>query len=168
MESSVSRHQVIHVTHGPPDDEMPVVLATPDLVWHGDGIVVAIPSLLVYTTGAEITIMARTRHGHMNDDEHSRASRTALTALKASNIRVTMLGGQHQEHGFTYRGWIPLGAGPEDVAVSFGWPAAGIADSEIRIAGQKLAHAAARAVVLWRPAATGREESPSPRRLWRT
>ena len=42
----------------------------PGVVWRGAGIVVAIPALLVYTTGAELLILCRTRHGQMNDDEH--------------------------------------------------------------------------------------------------
>lgn len=119
-----SRRLIIHTMYGPPANELPAVLLT-SVVWRGDGIVIAIPSLYVYTTGAEATIFCRTRHGNMNDQEHVRESREGLLTLKADEVPVTLLGGEHQERGFTYRAWIPFVSNLHDVTgftLRLNWP----------------------------------------------
>jgi hypothetical protein len=146
----MNHQRIIHAKHEPPANELPVVLATPDVMWRGDGIVVAIPSLLVYTTGAELVILCRTRQAHRRDFEYSRASVKGLQSLKANGIPVELLGGEHKEHGFTYRAWIPFspdGAGIPDGDITFelGWPEA--EHTRHRVPGVR--EIAGRAVILW-------------------
>jgi hypothetical protein len=39
-------------SYGPPANELPVALATPEVVSRGEGIAFAVPALHVYTSGA--------------------------------------------------------------------------------------------------------------------
>jgi hypothetical protein len=143
--SNVRRQQIIEALHEPPVNELPVVLATPDMIWRGDGIVVAIPSLLIYTTGAELLILSRTRHTQMRDIKYAQATGEALQGLRANGIPVELLGGEHHDHGFTYRAWIPFLAERGDITFDLEWP--GVERATRRVPG--IREAAAKAVLLW-------------------
>lgn len=147
--SSTIRAWVTRPEDEPPANEIPAMVDT-DLSWRGDGIVIAIPSLLVYTTGVEPLIICRTRYGGMNDDEHSGASRERLRGLRANGIQVQLLRGYHQEHGFTYSAWVPFirhgSRGPDyDLAFELEWP--GIGSAAHSVSG--IAEAVRAAEALW-------------------
>jgi hypothetical protein len=52
--------QIVQEDYGPPENELPVVLPS-DIAWSGAGVVLAIPALLLYSTGVELLIIYRTR-----------------------------------------------------------------------------------------------------------
>jgi hypothetical protein len=153
MSSSERYGRIFHAKDEPPGNELPVVLATPGVTWRGDGIVFAIPSLLAYTTGAELLIMYRTRHRQPRDIEHARATGEALQNLKANGIPVTLLGGQHYDLGFTYRAWAPFAWDGRDLipggdlTLELGWPE--VQPAEHRVPG--IRETSGRAVILWQP-----------------
>jgi hypothetical protein len=93
--------------HEPPPNELPAVLA-PALTWRGDEIIMAIPSLLVYTTGADLLLIYRTRAEQAWDTENVRATRAALRGLTANGRPVELQHGRYHEHGFTYQAWVPF------------------------------------------------------------
>jgi hypothetical protein len=149
VDDQVASYRKIRPDYGPPENELPVVVPAPDLVWRGDGIVFAIPSLQVYTTGAELLILCRSTRAQIRDVEHSRSTARALDGLRADGHHVGLLGGEHKDHGFTYRAWTTFSEDIPDVdgVVTFtlDWP--GTDPAEHRVAG--LREAASRVVVLW-------------------
>jgi GrpB-like predicted nucleotidyltransferase (UPF0157 family) len=135
--------------HQPPANELPTVLA-PALTWRGDDAVLAIPALLVYTTGAELLLLYRRRAEQVRSTAELRATRTALAGLTANGRPVDPLQGRYGEHGFTYRAWVPFAysqrADPSgDITFELDWP--GMEPARHRVTG--IQEAAARAVVLW-------------------
>jgi hypothetical protein len=125
-----------HSADGPPGNELPVAIATPDLVSRADDIAVAIPSLLVYTIGIELLILGRYREARIVDpaeDHQAAANRlTAATRERTDQLPrlvtfngrpVELLGGQGDQHGFTYRAWAANLAG-RNFVVSLSWPGA--------------------------------------------
>jgi hypothetical protein len=99
---------IFYARHEPPDNELPVILAT-TVAWRGAGLVVAVPSLQVYTTGVELLIMCRTRGKQVTGVEQVRATNHALArSLRADGRPVELLAGWHQDHGFTYQAWVPF------------------------------------------------------------
>ncbi|HMH90979.1 MAG TPA: GrpB family protein [Streptosporangiaceae bacterium] len=135
--------------HEPPPNELPAVLA-PALTWPGDEIIMAIPSLLVYTTGVDLLLIYRTRAEQPRDTENARATAAALRGLTANGRPVELQHGRHDEHGFTYRAWVPFEhsqrADPSgDITFELDWP--GIEPARHRVTG--IREAAAQAVVLW-------------------
>lgn len=60
-ESATSVGRLFGGRHGPPANELPFVLATPQVVWRGDGIAFAVPAWHVYTSGAEAAGFARNK-----------------------------------------------------------------------------------------------------------
>jgi GrpB-like predicted nucleotidyltransferase (UPF0157 family) len=135
--------------HEPPPNELPAVLA-PALTWPGDEIIMAIPALLVYTTGVELLLIYSTRAAQPRDTEHARATGAALRGLTANGRPVGLHHGSYREHGFTYQAWVPFEhsrrADPSgDLTFELDWP--GIEPARHRVTG--IREAAARAVVLW-------------------
>jgi GrpB-like predicted nucleotidyltransferase (UPF0157 family) len=135
--------------HEPPPNELPAVLA-PALTWQGDEVIMAIPSLLVYSTGAELLLIYRARAEQAWDTENVRAARAALRGLTANGRPVEPQHGSYREHGFTYQAWVPFEhsqrADPSgDITFELDWP--GIEPARHRVTG--IREAAARAVVLW-------------------
>jgi hypothetical protein len=135
----MTAQMIRHAAHEPPGNELPVALATPDLVSRGDDIALAIPSLLVYSMGIELLILGRYRHARTVDPaedrqaaanrftESARERAEQLPRLVTVNGRpVELLGGQGNEHGFTDRAWARFH--PEvartDFVVSLSWPGA--------------------------------------------
>ena len=53
-----SHGQITHTPYGPPENEIPVALGL-NLVWRGEGTVMAVPSTLIYTTGTELLVIFR-------------------------------------------------------------------------------------------------------------
>jgi hypothetical protein len=140
-----------HPSVEPPENELPAVLATPDLDWRGDGIVLAIPALMIYTTGVYLLILYRTRRTQNRDIEHARATADRLRGLKANGRPVTLLGGEHRDYGFTYRAWVPFSPDEPDARPGDGllfeleWPE--VHRSACRVAGVR--REAAKAATLW-------------------
>jgi hypothetical protein len=140
-----------HPSAEPPENELPAVLATPDLVWHGDDIVLAIPALMIYTTGAYLLVFYRTSHTQVRDIEHARAAADRLRGLTANGRPVTLLGGEHRDYGFTYRAWVPFRTSDhdvrpgDDVQFELEWP--DVRRATHRVTG--IRHAAGKAVTLW-------------------
>lgn len=132
-----------------PENELPVPVAAPELVWRGDGIVFAIPSLQVYTTGAELNIFYRTPEAHPRTVEQSRQTTEVLMHLTVNGRKVTLLGGEHTDHGFTYRAWKTFRAEEADLDLVFmlDWP--GITHSEHRVSAAAINAAIRRVTPLW-------------------
>ena len=132
--------------HGAPENELPVAVTAPAAVWRGDGAVFAIPSLHVYTPGAELHIMYRTAGERPGTAEQARKDAQALRYLSAAGQPVTLLRGSHAGHGFTYQAWISFtGPAPEDLAVTLDWP--GFDDRPRLVPG--IRDAAQRVTTLW-------------------
>jgi hypothetical protein len=148
--SNLRSQQIRHPSHEPPANELPVALATPELTWRGDGTGFAVPSLYVYTTGAELLIIFRARTEQPGGIERIGAISDSLPrSLRVNGYPVELLGGQHQNHGFTYRAWVaftPDEPAP-DLVLTLDWP--GISPAEIRVAAADLAEAVAGAEALW-------------------
>lgn len=148
---SMRSQRIIHGHYGPPENELPVVLAPPEIMWRGDGIVMAIPSPLVYTTGVELLIMCRARQSQLTTIEHARPTAERLRDLKANGGQVGMLGGEHYDHGFTYRAWFTFAANGRDVIptgdVTFVLERPEVERAEHREPGVR--DAAGRTVLLW-------------------
>ena len=146
MEKVSSHHPI---SDGPPENELPVPVAAPEVVWRGDGIVFAIPSLQVYTTGAELNIVYRTPGAHPRTVEQSRQTREALMRLTVNGRKVTLLGGEHTDHGFTYRAWKTFRAEEANLDLVFilGWP--GITPAEHRVPAATINEAIRHVTALW-------------------
>lgn len=125
---------------------MPVAIAS-SVLWRSEEAVMAIPSLLVYTTGVELLIMYRVKGLQASDIEHVRATRDALRGLTANGRPVELLGGQHLDHGFTYGAWIRLHDGDLEEGINFSleWP--GFEPTTYRIDG--LRETTGRVIILW-------------------
>jgi hypothetical protein len=52
---------------GPVDNELPVAAAPGPLNWRGPGVAVAVPQLLVYTSGVEATVLGLSRRAWVLD-----------------------------------------------------------------------------------------------------
>ena len=133
---------------GPPENELPCVLATPELIWRGDGIAVAVPSLQVYSTGVELQILGRfTPHSQTLND--GRAVADALKGLTVSGRAAGLLGGQTTPGGFTYRGWRAVRPGEAGwgLVLTLEWP--GIAPAEHQVPAAAISDAITRVKQLW-------------------
>lgn len=153
-----------HLAHEPPVNEIPAVLATPELASQTDQIAMAIPSLLVYSTGIELLIICRYREGRTAPSagdrqdiahratEQARQTADQLPRLITVNAKpVEMLGGQSDKHGFTYRAWArfrPEHAGT-DLVIGLSWPE--IPAATVTVGAAQLADAVRRVVTLWQP-----------------
>lgn len=140
---------MISSPHKPPFNELPAVLETPQLASFGEEIVLAVPALLVYTTGAELLIMCRSRKERnrgMNDVSDTAA--VLDRSIRVNGVAVELLGGQHYEYGFTYRAWTLFRPDEgSDLIFSFSWPE--VPTATARIEADQLADAVRRVVTLW-------------------
>jgi hypothetical protein len=153
---------VRHPAHEPPFSELPAVLATPDLVGRADHIALAIPSLLVYSTGIELLILCRYREGRIDDpteDRQALAHRLTESARDTSDqlprlvtvngTPVELLGGRSDRHGFTYRAWSLFRSEVDgtDLVISLSWP--GVPTTTVTVDAPQLADVVQRVVTLW-------------------
>lgn len=139
-----NQQHVIHAQYEPPGNEVPAVIPA-GVIWREDGTVIAVPSLLLYTTGAELLIMGRYRDLQpWTDEVYTNNVRVRLRGLTVNGHPVTLLHGDYRDHGFTYRAWTPLD-GADSLTIALNWPGTGPA--EHRVAG--LQEAASRITALW-------------------
>jgi hypothetical protein len=159
-----SVRRVVHVTHGPPENELPVVL-TPGISWSGTGVVFAIPALFLYSTGIELLIMFRSARQQVQTTEdlseaegrrrqasaatlHARGITEKLNGLKVNGRPVTQLGEQFNDHGFDGRAWVPAEALVDgDQILTLDWP--GIETAEQRITSATIANGRPKITALW-------------------
>ena len=144
-----------------PDHELPALLGVGPAVWRGAEIAIAVTAFLIYSTGAEFTILGRSARTALNEESTVKAVRRGLEGSKerepgtlrfgVQGLPLTPLGGQYQQHSFRHTAWVPLPA-EGDIVLFLEWPAAGIEYAEFRIAGDRARGAADSAVVLWPPA----------------
>jgi hypothetical protein len=132
----------------PPENEIPVAIPA-DFQWRGEGIVVAIPVLLVYTAAVGMVVMGRTRDALPPRSDQARADMVNLRGLTVDGRRVEFLTGQHDDHGFMYQGWAMLRAGESgrDLVLALDWP--GIEPAERRMPAATVTEAARQVTVLW-------------------
>ena len=156
------RRIVHHPGHEPPVNEIPAVLATPDLASRADHIALAIPSLLVYSTGVELLILCRYREGRTVDrtEDRQEAANRHLESLRenvdqmprritVNRNPVEMLGGQGDSYGFTQSAWArfrPEAAGAA-LVVSLSWP--GVPTITSTIDAAQITDAVRRVITLW-------------------
>lgn len=135
--------------HQPPANELPVAVPTPEIEWRGDGIVLAIPSLYVYTSGAEMMILCRTSHAQRRTIQHVRELGDPLKGLRANGVALDAQTGQHNEHGYTYRAWTTFL--PEDANrdLVFTLDRNGITPAEHRVPAATISAAVGRVKTLW-------------------
>jgi hypothetical protein len=109
----------------------------------------AVPSLLVNTTGIELLIKYRVKGLQASDVDHVRSTRDALRGLAANGRPVELHGGQYLDHGFTYDAWIRLHEGDLEQAININleWP--GFERAAYRIDG--LRETTGRVTILWPP-----------------
>jgi hypothetical protein len=144
---TTSRKRVFNVKYAPPEDEVPVALA-PDIRWSGDGIALAVPSLLLYSTGFELLILVRSRDKEPRDFEQVDRIEERLRGLRINGRAVTLTGGEFLDHGSTWRAWVPASALVDgDQVVTLDWP--GIEASERRIARETIVQALPNVTALW-------------------
>jgi hypothetical protein len=149
--STTTEGRIMRTQHEPPENELPSVMATPELTWRGDGIVLAIPALMIYTTGIYLLVLYRTAHTQAKTIEHARTAADKLRELRANGRPVTLLGGEHRDYGFTYRAWIPFSSdnsaavASDAVTFELGWPDVDQMSHLI----QRFREESARAITLW-------------------
>jgi hypothetical protein len=130
MTSQSSHSQQIWPGHRPPLNELPVPV-TAKLVWRSEGVALAIPSLLVYTTGIEMYILYRTHTMQATGVEAtvkaSRAWRQKLVGLTINGVPVEVLGTQYFDFGSTTHVWSSFEphrgkVADEDLSFKLDWP----------------------------------------------
>lgn len=134
----------------PPANELPVALATPEILWRGEGIVLAIPAMHVYTSGVEVFIFCRTTDIQPREISHAREIGSALDhGLKVSGTALHAQHGDHEDYGFTYRSWVPFAPDQygNDLVFALDWP--GIMPGQRGVSGEKIAAAIGRVSTLW-------------------
>lgn len=150
---------IVKPQHGPPVNELPVV-ADVASSWIGDGVAVAVPSCLVYSTGMLLTVIGRTRARRRSGDiqEAARLIREGLEdrpgavfRLTVNGGRASLMGGHHQNYGWEYQLWKSFGeAGPQQgLTLVLDWPEAGLSHGAHEVAGETLLQAAGRVITLW-------------------
>ena len=125
------------------------MVAAPEVAWRGDGIVFAIPSLQVYTTGAELNIFYRTHGAHPRTVEQAGQSREVLMHLTVNGRKATLLGGEHANHGFTYRAWTTFQAEKTNLDLVFALDSPDVTRSEHRVPAAVISDAVSRVTTLW-------------------
>jgi hypothetical protein len=143
--ASHGRIKSMHGANSPPANELPAVLPTPNIIWRGDGIVVAVPSLQVYSTGAELTIMCRMTSPQPRTIEHARSSSDRISQLRVNGIPVSQFRGNYDDFGFIYTAWIPIAHDAAALTFELDWPEVG--QKQHQVPG--IREAAAQVVRLW-------------------
>lgn len=142
----------INKEHEPPDDELPGIADPGHVIWRGISAVVAVPVLMVFTTGVELLLLGRGDSLAMNDHATYKAFIDGLggrpiaggVEFGVNGQPISTLGGQARKHTFRQRGWI---AGTDrDLVFSLRWPDVGIEYAE-RVVAQALIADAARKIV---------------------
>ena len=136
-----------------PSNERPAVLDLGEVLWQGDGIAIAVPSALVYTSGIELTIIGRRETPLAADIERSRETSKALAGLKVNGTPVSLLQGHSNPDGFTYRAWVPFVCHGSDLVFALTWP--DIPSREYLITQQTVEAAVGNVIRLW-PQTPGR------------
>jgi hypothetical protein len=146
-ESSHSQHRVFLPGLYPPENEIPRAVASSHVVWRGEGAVIAVPSLLVYTTGIWLLVIFRSRDRQPADIGDARATSEALRGLTVNGRSVDLLGGEHHGYGFTYLAWSQFRGDDAGAGADFGlqWP--GVEPATHHVDG--IAEARSRVTVLW-------------------
>jgi hypothetical protein len=147
--STRGSHHFISGASGPPADELPAVLPTPNVIWRGDGIVVAVPSLDVYSTGIELTIMCRMSSLQSRTTDYVQATKNRLHQLTVNGHPISQNRGEYDDHGFTYAAWVPLSSDAmtdlSTLAFELDWPE--VQHAQHRVQG--IGRAAAKITRLW-------------------
>jgi hypothetical protein len=139
--------RIVHARYEPPQNELPVALATPHIAWRGDGIVIAVPSLLVYSAGTELLILCCARSARIRDHREAGEVARSLQNLTANGQRVQLLVGAHREHSFTYRAWVEFGPWAPGGDIEFELEFPGVERALHRVAGVR--EVSSSAEVLW-------------------
>ena len=140
-----SQQRVVPPQYGPPKNEIPAVLGA-GVVWHGEGTGLAVPSLLVYSAGAELLILYLTKAPQPQATERVRATDDALRGLKVNGRSVDLLGGEYHAYGFSQRAWVAFHEGDlQGLTFTLDWP--GIEPARHRVDG--LQEAVSQVTVLW-------------------
>jgi hypothetical protein len=128
------RHGLIVSGQVIPMNELPVPISA-SIAWRANGLVFAIPVLLFYTTGVEITILVRIRDRSTND-EPSSVSREfgnvhdlqkRIARLKLNGAPVDLRGGQFFETGCNVSAWSAYSThhdnpSSDDMRFDLDWP----------------------------------------------
>jgi hypothetical protein len=139
---------------GPPDNELPATATLEPLTWRGPGVVIAVPQLLVYTSGVEATVLCLSQREWALDtremlDQVTRGINGKSGGPTAFRLGVTgtplmELGGEHRERSFRHRVWVPLPRA-EEFVMFCEWAAYGISYAEHRV----MVQTAVPPAVLW-------------------
>jgi hypothetical protein len=141
---------IVHPGHyGRPENEVPFALATPDMMWHGDGTLIAVPSLLVYSTGVELLILGFSQRAWAGPMQDGLATAQALHGLTVSGRQIDLLGGHNTAHGFHHPAWRPFlpDLGGRDLVFALHWP--DVEAAEHRVPAVSVADAISRVRTLW-------------------
>jgi hypothetical protein len=154
------------VTLGPPDNELPAVVAA-GISWSGTGVVLAIPALLVYSTGFEMLVIFRTQRKQLDTGDdlgdalgrrrhahaamlHMRDLGQKLNGLQVNGRPVTQLVKQFNDHGFDGRAWVVARTlAVRDQTVTLDWP--GIDGAPQVLPRAAFVDALPRVTTLWPP-----------------
>jgi hypothetical protein len=119
---SVTSVRLSAARHESPRNEIPAVVPTPALTWRGDGIVIAIPSLQVYSTGTEFVITGRFAGKQPRTTEHAAETGSQLDRIRVNGAAVSMLGGEYEDFGFTYVAWMQHQPDRGELVFRLDWP----------------------------------------------
>jgi hypothetical protein len=146
-DEKISQQRIYSPRHRPPENEVPVAIATPHVLWRTEGTVMAVPSVLIYTTGVWLLALFRTPEKQSRTPEQVAALSNALRGLTVNGRAVELLGGEHGDHGFTYSAWVqfPEGSFRTGIAFNLEWP--GIQPEEHHVNG--LVEARSKVTILW-------------------
>jgi hypothetical protein len=136
-------------SYDPPENEVPFALATPDMMWRGDGTVIAVPALLVCSTGIELLILGCSQRAWAGPMKDARATVEALKGLTVSGRHVDPRGGQNTAHGFTHPAWRSFlpDLGGRDLVFSLDWPT--VEPAEHAVPAASIADAISRVAAFW-------------------
>jgi hypothetical protein len=145
--SERSQQRIFNPRHRPPENEVPVAVATPNVQWRAEGTVMAVPSVLVYTSGIWLLVLFRTAAKQSRVPEEVAAQSNALHGLTANGRPVELLAGEHNDHGFTYSAWVEFIEDNLRTGIKFNleWP--GIQSGERRVS--ELMDARNQVITLW-------------------
>lgn len=120
----MERSSVSHPPLGqPPGNELPAIVPAPDVIWRGDGTVLAVPLIAVYTSGIELHVLYRTSVTYSEVTAQARRDSEILKGITVNGRNLTLLHGSYYSYGFNYRVWQPfMGPVPDSLALALEWP----------------------------------------------